>query len=1354
MKKKIIAMVLAVVTLVSSLGALSAAFAAESTELDAIRQQIDSATNLTDADGKALALRFKLLSDDEKDSLGVDAVQKMYTLAYEAAPGDDKVKVDVEKKIAFQKEMLGEYTKEMQAGYKLRRILYANNQFRESYDFITVDVDGTSVTGVIDNAFDYVNDTSNANSNWQYLYTAKAQNKILDETIKKYKESSELAREYADIFQHLNVQGQLVDGVVKGYQGYGRNSFLREVVKQFNNTKMPKSFNKFFEEAGVDPNAPVKPTAPNYPADFGQELDSTYDTFMADPANVAWTQILAFIGTWFESAITPEMLAAAGCKDLADAKTKAPAKKIEIAAAENAHKDWIAKSETTKKYEQDLKDYQPKKELFDKTSSDYEKYKSDERVKYLKNMDCFTKSEMKAFEAAFEITDVYNEFFADQNNKEKEQKAIDAYQKLYVDGLNNFEKKVLTSNSMEKILYIGGQNKSLKDAMETVRKIRDVSAYTEFRKWVDEHEIPATKSFEYNKTITDAKNRLKSIDGSFTGGFETNYPETYAKYQKILDMWKYYYPTDKPGAIHQDTFAGETVTLKSDRNLAYLVELLLPNANGLLSVALGSIAGNPTAEKSQYKGIFNNDNVTFLVKTVYQLLASIKIEGLGLSLSIPPSGMGSVSEIIIDRYPQAGEALAKAANWADVGKVDWGITSDNDYDAFANAFIVALEPIISLLTVVQVSFPNSSTYAQYDTNTATKDFKFGAYEQVIIPILEALGVKDIMTSDAFTAVALSGAGLAAQVKMVVDQFKPVIQELLANPVQYLASILPNLMYHLQDGCALGGIGGLLSGIGVSLDLGWDTIVGMLDGALAGTGLTVADLQLDKLAKLGKATEVKSSRANTQTVRFIEADTASVYNHLANVIDEVVTKLGIDLGVNSELVKVEAPAYPHDGKMTKDVVLALVDGIDALVSDMLDINGLINDNLCTNAMVAQIVEGLYGALGDTNMDILKLNINVTPEALSEALGSDKKFKDLAGELNGHTSWKDVSLYLTNDDGEVVHETSMGFKDGDREGFFDTLVAVLRPLVKVLADTNVLTNTERADGTTAYGLYDLVIVPVLEDLGMTPNSSETYTKNFNQLMKKAKDSQGKVDADKAGEAYDYLINTIINPIVKILDSIGSTPVKTLMSILPNVAYQAQHGKIFGLISNIPGLSKDGKLDIAGLVNGLLADAEIAIELPELNLDMVASNGQMTEKKSISSIRENYTVVKADIADMFVQTWYYLYDTVNFKDNLNVIKALVAEIEGLDPALQTVIDSLLNGVFTSGKEESLCAIAAMFAPDAWACPDAVAENGGNGTKGNNGKTPGTGDMSISAIAVASVLFSAGAAIVILRKKKTIAE
>lgn len=1349
MKKKIIAMVLAVVTLMSSLSVISVAFAAESTALDEIKQQIDLVTSLKDDAGKALALRFKLLTDDEKDSLGADAVQKMYKLAYEAAPGDDKVKVDVEKKIVFQKEMLGEYTKEMQVGYKLRRILYANNQFRDSYDFITVDVDGTKVEGVIDQAFDYVNDTTNANANWQVLYTAKAQNKILNETIKIYKESSEIAREYADIFQHLNVQGQLVDGVVIGYQSYGRNAFLREIIKQFKNTMMPKSHDDFFNEAGVDPKAPVKPTAPEYPTDFSTK-DTTYDTYMANSVNVAWQQLLAFIGNpWFESAITPEMLAAAGCSSLDDAKAKAPAKKAEIANVEKAHTDWLKEATETKKYEQDLKDYEPKKELYDKTLAAYEKYKSGECVKYLKSMDCFTKSEMKAFKAAFEITDVYNEFFADQNNKDKEKAAIEAYQNNYVDGLNEFEKNVLSSNSMSSFLYIGGQNKSLSDAMTMVRKIRDVSAYTEFRAWVDNHEIPATKSFEYNKTITDAKNRLKSIDSSLTRKFEVDYPQTYKKYQDILKMWRYYYPTDKAGETHQDAFVGEAVALKSDRNLSYLVELLLPNANGLLSVALGSIAGNPTAQQSQYKGIFTNDNVTFLVKTVYQLLAGI--EAMGLNLSIPPSGTGGVSSTIAARYPQAAADLDKATTWEEVNIVNWGIKEDN-YDEFANAFITALEPILALLNVIQVSFPNSSTFAQYDANTATKDFKFGAYEQVIIPILEAMGVKNIMTSDAFTSAIQNSGGLVSQVKMIVDQFKPVIQELLANPVQYLASILPNLMYHLQDGCALNGIGGLLSGVGVTLDLDWEAIVGMLDGALASTGLTIADLQLDKLAKLGTATEVKSARANTETVRFIESDTVSVYNHLANVIDEIVTKLGIDLGNNSELVKVEAPSYPHNGKMTKDVVLTLVDNLDTLVSDMIDVNELINNNLCTNEMASKIVEGLYGALGGLNTDILKVNINLTPDALAKALGSDKKFRELAGELNGRTSWKDVSLYFTNDDGEVVDDTDMGFKDGDREGFFDTLVAVLRPLVKVLADTNVLTNTERADGTTAYGLYDLVIVPLLEDLGMTPNSSETYTKNFNQLMKKAKDSEGKVDADKAGTAYDYLINTIITPIVKLLDSVGSTPVKTIMSILPNVAYQAQHGKMLGLLANIPGLGKDGKLDLAGLVNGLLADAGIMIELPELSLDMVASNGKMTEKNSQSSIRENYTVVEADIADMFVQTWYYLYDAVNYKDNLNNIKVLLAGIEGLDPALQTLIDSLLNGVFTSSKEESLCAIAAMLAPDAWTCPNAEDENGGN--KGTNGKTPGTGDMAISAIAVASVLFTAGAAIVLLRKKKTIAE
>lgn len=1303
-KKRVIAVLLAVVLLFSSLSAVSLAFAAEADSLQAMRDKIDAAATLKDVPGVELAGAFKGLSPDDKDALGVEYVLKMYQTAYNEAAG-----TETEKDTAA-KALLGEYTPAMKEGFVLRSYLV-----REMNNPLVIQWEGKEEKELL------------APNTWDYNGPdGKKYSAFLDKAVELYEGASDYAKDYAAVMNNA--------GVIGGKEIYALARIRLMMNLYYRHMGRIQSWDAFAQEKGISPAKPTDPSAT-------LKGDTAYEAWKAGFAG--WQEIINMSSSpWFGMIFTDELAQQLVGLSKAEVLAALPAKKEEKTKKEADHTVWV-------KNQQEYKDYLTALAAYDKIYGEYAAYKSDSCVDMF-NQIKWSAREQRAFKAAYVALDAYQLYAKDKTNAEAEKNVMDAYGAY--DALPSYEKNYVIAQTLsDKFYYIDGTGKSLKEALSIVQAVKDQKSYLDFVAYVDALEFKQEKTFENNKIITEMNSRYAKLNKNLTNNFKKEYPQTYEKYTMIKSMWRYQYPTDRQGAVHQ-AVEGQTVALNSERNLSRIAGMLLPQANGLLSTLLGSAAGNPTAVQGAYKGVFTNDNVTFLVKTIYKFLGDLKIDGLGLSLNLLPSEVAKSLVVEAEdnnnpykgrQFVKAKEVLAAAATWDDVTAVDWEIKND-DYDQFADAFLAALRPLTTLFTLVGLQFTNSHSIAAYDPNTATKDFVYGAYELVIIPLVETLGGQVTMTSDAYTEkVQTSGnENQDIQFKLVFDQFKPIVQKLLANPADFLAGILPNLMYHLQDGCVFDGIKQAASRLGFGIgnidiikNLSWESLLTLLDPLLAGAGLSIAELQLDKLASLGKGVQKPSAVANTQTVLFVEADKTSVYNHLANVLDEVLAKLGIlDLGSKaSAQVEYEAPKYPHNGKMDKKVVNAMVDGLDALLGGMVDFNQIINDTLCTNAMAAQAVEGIYNLIGGLDLNVLELKLNTSPDALAEALKTDDKYAELAYELDDVASWNDVALYLTNGT-EVVYQADMGFKDGDRKGFMDCLVACLRPLTKALADANLLVNTLRADGTVAYGLYDLIIVPLLEDLGLTPVASETYTGNFNKLIKKQDKNQ----------AYDYLLDTILSPVLKLVDDLTAAPANTLMKLLPNLAYQMEHGELLSLVAGIPGLAgENGKLDLAGVLNSVLKEAGVPLVLPALDLDRIASRGTKETKPSSSSLRDSYTVVAADEADVFVEMWYYLYDAVNNQDNLNQIKTLLGNIEDLDPALSGVLHNLLDDVFTAGKEESLCKLGGVLASDLWECPD---------TSLSGDKTPSTGDNAAPAFVVFGMLFAAGGAIFLLRKKKAV--
>lgn len=847
-------------------------------------------------------------------------------------------------------------------------------------------------------------------------------------------------------------------------------------------------------------------------------------------------------------------------------------------------------------------------------------------------------------------------------------------------------------------------------------KIQGVKAYAEKLMGIT---LPESPNAAFNVTVLEAKETYKNLGSKYQKVLRTEYPDAFAKYVEVLCME---YDMSQTEGFHDvDAFVPQTSDYKLAKPYGAIIsDTLIPS--------IQTILGTGELKPIVYKLLFTNNMVNQLLPTLANLSASMLAPGQTTPAQL--FGPGGLFDPDVNTataaYRDQMLFLGKCATWDDVpADLNWNVTT-GDYDSFMDALTVLTAPIATMAGILL-------------GNVGDTLGGYGIYERTIIPLMEALGAKNIMSSTEYTVrVANYQGDVTNTLRIIIDQlFDEVINPLLENPVDYLSKNLPNFLYHMQDGCIIDGLvealtalnsdGSMTSIIDMVKSMGnLDGLLDMVNSLLAPMGITLNKADIIAIASMGKAEEVPTASVRYSTTVRVIGDAESVIRQLGKIVEPILLNLLGGIGVNftpkAEFVKVEAPAYPHNGKMDKKVMLAMVGGFDSLLGSFVNLKDTIN-GLCTPENAANIITGLYGLIGTLDLASLGITLPVTPADVAKAMHEDK-YADLRADLKvvGNT-WSNVGLVIKNGD-SVVYQTNMGFKAGERDAFINCIVASLRPLVQMMADANLLTNTK-----DSLGLYETLIIPLFEAIGLTPAVDSTaYTENYRKLALK----------EDKGAACDYLVKTILSPVIGLLDDLVAAPLNTLLNVLPNLAYAIQYSTELAFVGNL--LDANGGL--AGIVNGLIGGLLPGFELPAIPLDALASCGTMVEKTSKSIEGQKYTAVAADKADAFVTVYYYLYDTVNYKDNLKTLKTLISDMEDLDPALKGVIDNILNDVFTATKEESLCKLGGLLASDVWECPDAA---------GNDGKkTPGTGDSSISAIAVMSVMLTAGAAIVLLRRKK----
>lgn len=769
-----------------------------------------------------------------------------------------------------------------------------------------------------------------------------------------------------------------------------------------------------------------------------------------------------------------------------------------------------------------------------------------------------------------------------------------------------------------------------------------------------------------------------------------------------------------------------------------------------------------------------------------------------------------VATQIDDKYSDAKAAIAAAGdNWANVNwdNVKWGVT---DRASFIDALGSALN---GLNSVLRAALSGDVLEGQVKLGilplATVKITGCNAYADIVLPLLQHIGA-DAITVEEYKAGDSTVEMLGNILNPLLDRVDSMTS---GSPLTDIVDLLPTIGYVITNQLHVTAIQKLVVSIGISDAMDWvtwyttqvnvgDLVLGampqikdaagindLLESAITSQvpGFVWSDIDFELLSTLGKYTavdnanggksfEIDAYRADVLvTVLRYALDTARANKTLlvdmigdetvADLLDtvfamdndEIISFLFSLFSPNYDLVNYEynTPAIEkykvdYGTQFTKEQIAQLVPTLDTLVGTLLPggLQSLISSNLYTNNIVNTLVKEAYSAIEGAGAEVSQvlglLGVDVTPKGLASLL-TEKEFATAKAAFEKADSWADVDF----------SKVSYGFTDGDRDGFTNALVAVLRPVSSLLDFILTDENLVLFDAVTLKGGngYNTAIIPLLEALGCTD------IKTYDEYKKS-------VAAD-----HDNLILDILNPILDLVEGIAATPIDGLTKILPNIAYFVDSNNVSVFVANLiapvnsllaqAGFDITKELDVLNdidldeLLNGLLAQVlpeNINIVLSNIDLHKVAALGTLTDFTSKRVDADGKFVaskkIVADQADVLVTVLRYILGLLQIEENYNTVNDLLA---GLLPENMTGIVTSILDMAKADPDSAIALIVGIL----------VGEDGGDSGDGSDDTTTpddgyvdgGAGDVPTGDVAIAGFVataVAAGAVLLIARKKK----
>lgn len=258
---------------------------------------------------------------------------------------------------------------------------------------------------------------------------------------------------------------------------------------------------------------------------------------------------------------------------------------------------------------------------------------------------------------------------------------------------------------------------------------------------------------------------------------------------------------------------GET-TLWTAEKAVYMAEHLGDFLNDIVVILGEQLGGAQTVDDAVgflVKDIFTVDNANAIRDAVKNLASGIELPAIVTEL-------GVVEQLGLDPANWEGMTFSFAAG---------------DRTAFKNALIRILKPLEPVLAFLLADAPltpvdslgdppygqNGNLEVYLKDAVPVRGLGYDGYSYGIVPLLEALGASGVKTTAAFKA------DKNNVVKNIVDPLFTVVDHLIADPIKFIETVIPSLLYFDKVGGVQAAVPNLLFSVSVLLD----TISPLYDG---------------------------------------------------------------------------------------------------------------------------------------------------------------------------------------------------------------------------------------------------------------------------------------------------------------------------------------------------------------------------------------------------------------------------------------------------------------------------------------------------------------------------------------------
>lgn len=700
--------------------------------------------------------------------------------------------------------------------------------------------------------------------------------------------------------------------------------------------------------------------------------------------------------------------------------------------------------------------------------------------------------------------------------------------------------------------------------------------------------------------------------------------------------------------------------------------------------------------------IYNSETLSSLLIGIYGSVSekASDIKNIGIDVSV-----SKVAECL-SGYPEVYNALLSFTDWQEVKleNVNWGVT---DKYGFAKALASTLAPFNDVLYALLCSGSFKVKFISVAGGNG--------YETSIIPLLNTLGCKNVLSQEEFTE---KSSGDKSQI--IYNIALPVL-DLLENacekPADTITEILPRLANFIVNGKLNECINSLTQPIASNklveiatflklfeLESFEIDVQTMLDESLPQmaeqSGFKMKEINLEALASCGsgEGDEFVSDKGKAyveimrwlidvlklnfdklpelmkqspeQSFEIPEELLTSLKSVETDEIISLIVSLFFPEEINGKYTEMIYPQHTpaqvsYTPNLTKENFEKVLENIDSVLDEFVkegagyySAGAMLSVQLYTNANINSALAGIYKALEEQGLSetLTMLGIDITPSGVASCL-TENGYKNARKALEGKKSWSKVTL----------DNVTWNFYNGNRKGFENALVAIFRPLFPLLrfllaGEDFVLFDTIKVKGADG---YNTAVIPVLEALGCDGKKIDSYSQ-----YKRYSDTDG-------------ILKEILDPVFDLLDDVFDKPVYNLTGILPNIVYFMNSGSLESCVKNLlvpvteisdklSGVVKldfdtadlQSKLDIKSLSSSLTSG--LGFKLPEIDINKVASYGTLVQRSSKSVVdgkNLTYSYVEADRTAVLISALRVLAEMLKMPENATMMTGAMGGAGAMD-------------------------------------------------------------------------------------------